>query len=233
MMKKSPRLNRRGSCSECNFIDTDFPFNRHMAGYSIRILRSYGLVEQMLGYVLSCMTLKERRSMVKSFYTDTKKSGDNVEGTGNFRRVISGLSRPGNIDDDIVEDILDGTTVMNERAVVHVLTSWLRVALVSHDRRAGDGLEKRSEELKKTFGLDDRDISLLIFLCCTYAINVEYLKEIQSEMTYSSYLRLASIATGLPMRTVHERLGSNGRLFKTGIIESHGHASPGIFHAKR
>lgn len=220
MKKSSPRIRGRGSLFEHIFIDSDFPFCIHMSWYAIRILRAYGINEQMLGYVLSCMSLKERRKIVNVIYQGRKSSGKMPDEASNLSRVMAGLCRPWNIDDEILSDILDGKTAMDEDAAVRVLVAWLCRAIACSDRKALTGLEGRSDELKKTFGLDDRDISLLFFLCCTYAVNMDFLKDMQSYITYSSYLKLAAVATGLPHATVHDRLSSKGMLFRTGIIES-------------
>ncbi len=219
-MRDAARKNaQRGSLSRGHFADGNFPYNRHMADYALRIMKYYGLLEEIIGLVLASIPVRDRRGLVDRIYFGDGKPGKGEMPDGSYTRVARNLRHPGNIDDEILGDVFQGNTVMDEAAVIGALKERLRGAVARWDGKAARGLERRADELKGALGLDDRDISLLVFLCCVYSTNLGYLKEMQDDLTYSGFLNFISVATGLPAGTVKERLGSDGRLFRTGIIE--------------
>ena len=220
------RLRRNGRLSDFVFSgdgDGSFPARKYMLEYAENLVEAYEINEEFLSFILFIIDRDARKNIIQYVCENEQVDRDETS-----KKIIAG--RGGDLFEEIDDSdnlsrqvcrILYGNGLTGGKKQFQMLLRDMLAQCRDMVKSGNDSdhLERLSR-LAELFYLDQHDVRLLVFLYCMYEINITNLARVADDMTYSDFLRFASVATGVPVTRTKIALGMTGRLNKCGLLES-------------
>ena len=216
------RRPQRKDPSDLRRLNSTSEYTTRILTYIERILSRYDFDEEIMETVFAYLPRQAVMEVVSYLQVHSNiVARENID-FGDLSKHSSRISYN-------IEELAEGF----DRKYYDISRDDFRKYLIDHLRRhrkapSSLSFEKRLSELGRTLGLDDDDRELLAF---TYIINdyADELEKLTADFSFQQYLDFVSIAVDRSPSRVRQRLGTGGRLYRSGMVETI-HTTPRNFH---
>ncbi|HOP31415.1 MAG TPA: ATP-binding protein [Spirochaetota bacterium] len=199
---------------------TDRSVKRSILEYTYNIVSSVSIDTHILNQAFSCLSIKCRENIVNNIYTDKKADHpvpDNV--FNNYEETLEELDDPSSLADTVIRNLMKKKVPAGMSGLKMELLKELQREL-SYISSAESPFDRRLDILASAFALSYADISVLKLVHLAFSTSNDSLNNIFNDRSYDSFIRAASIATGLTSLEIKKSLNKSGILVSTGIIEA-------------
>lgn len=197
-----------------NIVESEYPIKAYLFIYALNLIAGYTFSNELLNYCLSLLTIISRKEFLSLILEN-----------GGLSEIESQLCALNNLDEPdrwsslVFKDIVNGKVSIG----VGSIRDYFKKHLIREQVLLGTCDNKKNnikiENLKKIFDLSDEDVNILNFIYCIYSTNNKSFSNISDTVTFFEFLKLMSIAIGIPLSIVKKRINIESRLYQSGIIK--------------
>jgi len=199
---------------------TDRSVKRTILIYTINIVTNIPLDTNILTQAFNCLPIKSRERIINNIYTFKNKTQNVPEYIlSNREDSLEELDDPSSLSSIVIRNLHKKKVP----AGMHGLRMELQRELhneLSYNPPAETPFDRRLNVIAGVFALSDADINVLKLLFLALSSSNDSLIDLFDRKTYDSFIRTASVATGLAPAEIKRSLNKSGMLVSSGIIES-------------
>jgi SpoVK/Ycf46/Vps4 family AAA+-type ATPase len=203
-----------------NSTFSDSSMMKSILDYTINLINSIALNENLLTQCFQCIPLKGRNDLVDSIYLTEAIIDDRKKDI--YENAVEDIGNPSRLASTIVRDIYKKNCNVKTSALVNQITLHLQKEYKKLNYR-NTSFDRRLKELGDIFKLSSADLTLLRLIYLTFSITNDSLNAIFNQINYNEFNRLAAIATGLTPIEIRKSFSKTGLLVSTGIIDNIDH----------
>lgn len=216
MRKRRSRYIRPVDIESC----TDRSVKRSILIYTINIVTNVSLDRNILTQAFNCLSIKSRKSIINNIYTCKKMAQPVPEYIfSNREDSIEELDDTSSLADTVIRNLFKKKVPAGMYGLKIELLRELQKEL-SYISSAESSFDRRLNVIASAFALSAADIDVLKLIFLAFSNSNDSLNELFDNRSYDSFIRTASIATGLAPTEIKRSFNKSGILVSSGIIES-------------